>query len=397
MSILGDISKIVGHATAAQRRRRMTVKSFVIAVVGSMVMLGCRAKPDAAGICKKIEASGIGKNCTQIKAEVINARAKTKYDFDLVRVAGEKGAVLDFATDDDYSTTVNAYATMAMFAGPHRYGNPSTRIFVQMNTGASIDDGNAVKAIVGGVSVPAASPATASVPTTAAAASAPPQPAAGDPTSASNVVIVEAAMMLTDYKANELRADAKYKGKRVRVTGVVGDIKKDVDNHIFVTVGTGAHFEVPEAQCFFGDDHATKAAALTHGDTVTVECSCQGLMMNVVMKNCSFAGPLAEVSASGGAALPLCATLKAAGVASVCQQHSGGDDAATFETAPPGTGGLIMVLADDVKFQKAIDKKTFAGNGMTCFPIQKSKAFMCLLKGATPDQIKKTRAVVDGL
>lgn len=65
----------------------MTVKKLIVAVVASTIALGCSAKPDAAGICKK--------------TEVINARAKTKYDFDLVRVPGEKGAVLDFATDDD--------------------------------------------------------------------------------------------------------------------------------------------------------------------------------------------------------------------------------------------------------------------------------------------------------
>jgi hypothetical protein len=57
-----------------------------------------------------------------------------------------------------------------------------------------------------------------------------------------------------------------------------------------MTVGTGAPFEHPEAQCFFDDAYASTVASLTKGETVTVLCTVAGLMMNVLMKDCAFAG-----------------------------------------------------------------------------------------------------------
>jgi len=100
-------------------------------------------------------------------------------------------------------------------------------------------------------------------------------------------VTVGIAQLLKDYKGNEVRADATYKGKRVRVTGTVDDIKKDIMDSIYVTIGTGAQFEIPQAQCYFDDDFAKKAASLEHGQKITVDCDAAGLMMNVQMKDCS--------------------------------------------------------------------------------------------------------------
>ncbi|MFO0590324.1 MAG: hypothetical protein U0441_22470 [Polyangiaceae bacterium] len=112
---------------------------------------GCGTTPAAQDVCAKLEAAGVARGCHEVKAEVINARARTKYDFDLVHVPGEGGAVLDFAKDDDYETTVKMYEAAAMFAGPHRYGNAKARVFVQMNAGASLEEGKQVKALVEGL------------------------------------------------------------------------------------------------------------------------------------------------------------------------------------------------------------------------------------------------------
>jgi hypothetical protein len=101
---------------------------------------------------------------------------------------------------------------------------------------------------------------------------------------------VPVATLLKDYKGNELRADALYKGKRLQIAGKAGEFKRDITNTIFMTVGTGAAFEHPEAQCFFDDAYASTVASLTKGETVTVVCTVAGLMMNVLMKDCAFAG-----------------------------------------------------------------------------------------------------------
>lgn len=41
-------------------------------------------------------------------------------------------------------------------------------------------------------------------------------------------------------------------------------------------------------QCFFDDAHAAKAAQFNKGDTVTVRGRVDGLMMNVLVKDCEF-------------------------------------------------------------------------------------------------------------
>lgn len=91
--------------------------------------------------------------------------------------------------------------------------------------------------------------------------------------------------LLYDYKGNEVAADAKYKGKIVEISGVVEDIKKDMMDNVYVTVGTGARFELPIAQCFLVKSEVDKAAALSKGDRITIRGRVSGLMMNVLIKD----------------------------------------------------------------------------------------------------------------
>lgn len=93
--------------------------------------------------------------------------------------------------------------------------------------------------------------------------------------------------LLAEYKENEVRADARFKGNTVVVTGQVGDVKKDIMDQIYVTLGTGKQFEVPVIQCFIAKGYEGKAAALSKGDTITVVGRVEGLMMNVLMKRCT--------------------------------------------------------------------------------------------------------------
>lgn len=95
--------------------------------------------------------------------------------------------------------------------------------------------------------------------------------------------------ILKAYKGNELGADSTYKGKRVRVTGgVLDSIKKDILDQPYVTIGTGAPFEIPQVQCSLAGDQVAKAARMNKGDRVTVTGDVEGLLMNVQMKDCEF-------------------------------------------------------------------------------------------------------------
>lgn len=100
---------------------------------------------------------------------------------------------------------------------------------------------------------------------------------------------VPVATLLAEYKNNEIRGDGLYKGKWIETTGVVGDVKRDILNTLFITLGTGAEFEFQQVQCFFDDMHAAKAATLSKGEKVTVRGRVEGLMMNVLVKDCEFA------------------------------------------------------------------------------------------------------------
>lgn len=126
-------------------------QKITLLLLAAVAAASCTKPPTAQEVCGTLESAGVAKGCHEVKAEVINARARTKYDFDLAHVPGQKGAVLDFEKAEDYEATVKMYEAAAFFAGPHRYGNPKARVFVQMNTNASIEEGKQVKALIEGL------------------------------------------------------------------------------------------------------------------------------------------------------------------------------------------------------------------------------------------------------
>lgn len=101
-----------------------------------------------------------------------------------------------------------------------------------------------------------------------------------------SVLKVPIRTLLSEYKDNELRGDAKFKGKLVQVAGVAGDVKKDVLGSAFVIVGAGPDLAIPQVQCFFDDKHEKRIATISKGDPITVRGRVDGLMMNVLVKDC---------------------------------------------------------------------------------------------------------------
>jgi tRNA_anti-like/Domain of unknown function (DUF4190) len=92
--------------------------------------------------------------------------------------------------------------------------------------------------------------------------------------------------ILAQYKDNEVRGDALYKGKTVQFSGIVDDVKKDFTNNIYVTVGSGEWLQIPQIQCFFDDSAARQTAQLSKGDRVRMRGTVKGLMMNVLVEAC---------------------------------------------------------------------------------------------------------------
>lgn len=106
----------------------------------------------------------------------------------------------------------------------------------------------------------------------------------------SKAELVDIAVLFMMYRENEVRADAAYKGKVIQTSGVVVDVKKDLLDSVYVTLGTGARREFSNVQCFVADSDVSTAAALSPGDNVDVRGRVDGLMMNVLMKECVFVG-----------------------------------------------------------------------------------------------------------
>jgi len=100
------------------------------------------------------------------------------------------------------------------------------------------------------------------------------------------VIKVGVGRILSDYEHNEVAADNKYKGKLVQVRGRVTSIKKDLFDNLYITLGTGKAFEVPEFQAFFDDSMNNVLGQIRKGSTLTVTCRVKGLMMNVLGEDC---------------------------------------------------------------------------------------------------------------
>ncbi len=102
----------------------------------------------------------------------------------------------------------------------------------------------------------------------------------------SSIVSVKLHDILYAYKNNEVRADNMYKNKYIKVTGYVDSVKKDLFGGLFITVGTGRRFEIPQIQASFDDSQNSVLSQLRKGQQITVVGKVEGLMMNVQMKEC---------------------------------------------------------------------------------------------------------------
>lgn len=97
---------------------------------------------------------------------------------------------------------------------------------------------------------------------------------------------LSAAALLAAYEENEVAADEKFKGQLVEVTGKIDTIGKDILGDPYITIGSGKDFEFQHVQAQFAADAVKQLAGLRKGQTVVVQCTCAGKMMNVVGKDC---------------------------------------------------------------------------------------------------------------
>lgn len=119
---------------------------------------------------------------------------------------------------------------------------------------------------------------------------APAQQAAKAPEPPAPVATVNVSEILKSYENNKIKAEQTYKGKRLRIKGVVASIGSDVLDLPYVTIGTGASFEVPQIQCYFPKENAGQLANLDKGQSLTVEGTVDDYVMNVMVQDCRLGG-----------------------------------------------------------------------------------------------------------
>lgn len=130
---------------------------------------------------------------------------------------------------------------------------------------------------------------------------------AGGPAAAETATLVAAPILTHDYKSNEVKADATWKGKLVQIAGVVGEVKKDFTDSIYVTLGGRGQFELENVHCMMRSDQAGAAADLVKGKAVFMRGRVKGLVIvSVIVEDCEIVPdpPAAETATAQPAPAP---------------------------------------------------------------------------------------------
>ncbi|ORL48812.1 OB-fold protein [Pseudomonas putida] len=98
---------------------------------------------------------------------------------------------------------------------------------------------------------------------------------------------VTAQALASAYDANTVAADARFKGKRFKVTGTVADINTDFTGDPYVTLRGGVN-QFMEPQFGFEKSDSEQLAVLRKGSKVTLLCTGRGDVAKTPMsKDCS--------------------------------------------------------------------------------------------------------------
>lgn len=102
------------------------------------------------------------------------------------------------------------------------------------------------------------------------------------------IMEISPAELLSSYEANEVKGDALYEGKTMRLSGTVGSIGKDIMEDVYITFA-GEDFAITSVQCYFSDEaQIEKVMELQEGDAITLVGVCDGKFANVLIKDCVF-------------------------------------------------------------------------------------------------------------
>jgi hypothetical protein len=100
-----------------------------------------------------------------------------------------------------------------------------------------------------------------------------------------SAIEMNAAQLYQEYNANQVAADAKYKGKILSVSGTVNDVGIDIIDTPYVMLGTEQLLSA--VQCMFSKQDESMLAQLSKGQSLRIQGKCDGLgIISVMLSNC---------------------------------------------------------------------------------------------------------------
>ena len=101
---------------------------------------------------------------------------------------------------------------------------------------------------------------------------------------APQVIVISATELYSAYEANQVAADQQYKGRLLKVTGVITSIGRDILGTPYIGLGSGSEWEVWGVQVLFSSRYESRIAKLEKGQQVTVTGKCTGYFLNVLLE-----------------------------------------------------------------------------------------------------------------
>jgi hypothetical protein len=102
----------------------------------------------------------------------------------------------------------------------------------------------------------------------------------------SEITWVTAPELIALYQRNEVAADRMLKGSKIAVKGTIDKVGKDFLGDPYITLKDSEEYSIRSVQAFFGRDDEAMLAELAPGQRVIVFGKVNGLMMNVLLKDC---------------------------------------------------------------------------------------------------------------
>jgi tRNA_anti-like len=100
-------------------------------------------------------------------------------------------------------------------------------------------------------------------------------------------IVVSAEQLSKDYAANRSAADSRYKGKTLRVTGIIDSLGEDDAHRLYLTFKGGGGRNI--VQCTYAKSHESQLLGLSGNKSVTVTGVCEGKSGRVQLKDCGLA------------------------------------------------------------------------------------------------------------